>query len=211
MARRKRTLCPELAASRMKIVSSERLSFGEGPCPVFLIGEAPGEQEDKVGKPFVGASGEELRHALLINGIVNIGVSLHNVCKWHPPGNRDPLQPEIKACFWEHLLPSLMASSPKWVITAGAVAGKVVAGPNFSIELEHGIARPASYFEERYGISFIHIPVYHPAAGLHNPSKMILFLGDMAAAGDVIKGKIKPQPPMDIYAGKEKYNAAGRL
>jgi len=117
------------------------------------------------------------------------------------PGNRDPKAQEIKNCVEAHLILQLQMMQPQWIITVGKIASQAIAGPKLSIELEHGIPRPAIF----QGLSFIHIPVYHPAAGLHDPSKMILFLGDIATVGDVVKGKINPYPVVDEFAGKEKY------
>jgi len=195
-------LCPELVASRKKIVTGEL--FGDALPSIVLIGEAPGVQENLTGRPFVGVSGDELRHALRVNGLPRFGVYITNVCLCHPPGNRDPKTQEIKNCVEAHLIPKLQEVQPQWVITAGKIAGQVLAGPKFSIELEHGIPRPA-FFQ---GLSFIHIPVYHPAAGLHDPSKMILFLDDMTTAGNVVKGKVSPYPVVDEFAGREKYEEA---
>lgn len=192
-------LCPDLVASRKTIVRGEL--FGSDLPKIVVIGEAPGVEEDKVGRPFVWTSGEELRHALRVNGLAAIGCFLTNVCLCHPLGNRDPKAEEIRNCVDNHLIPTLLAIRPHWIITVGRIAGQVLAGPDFSVEMEHGIPRPINF----HGLEAIHIPAYHPAAGLHNPSKMILFLGDMIAAGNVVKGKISPHPPLDVLAGKESY------
>ena len=194
-------LCPELVASRKQIVYGELIG-AEFP-RIVLIGEAPGFEEDREGRPFIGVSGDELRRALAVNGLLQYGVYVTNVCLCHPPKNRDPLTSEITCCVASHLTPKLEELQPRWVITVGRIASQVIAGPEFSIELEHGIPRHLSAaFRD---LEFIHIPTYHPAAGLHEPSKMILFMGDMRTAGQVVKGKLSPNPPVDTLARKEHY------
>ena len=192
-------LCPELSANRSRIVRGTHV--GSELPKVAVIGEAPGRDEDWKGEPFIGASGEELRHFLRVNGIMGRGVYLDNVCMCRPPGNRTPNVSEIRNCTENFLIPKLLTLQPKWIITVGKTASEAISGTEISIEMEHGIPRPLDF----YGMPVIHIPTYHPAAGLHDPSKMLLFMGDMRAAGNVIKGKISPRPPCDEFAGQETY------
>ena len=70
-----------------------------------------------------------------------------------------------------------------------------------SLELLHGIPRPVNLLGHRC----VHIPSYHPAAGLHSPELQIMFHGDMAVAGNVVKGLVSPHPPHVIWDGKENY------
>src|SRR5215218_7075885 len=89
-------VCPKcpLAATRTKAVP------GEGPhnAEVMLIGEGPGFNEDKQGRPFVGASGQFLNELLAGAGYKREEVFITNVVKCRPPGNRDPHPNEIEAC-----------------------------------------------------------------------------------------------------------------
>jgi DNA polymerase len=135
---------------------------GEGnpEARILLIGEAPGYHEDSSGKPFVGNSGKFLTELLAKAGLSREDVFITNVVKHRPPGNRDPLPDEIFACaLW--LDKQISIIDPDVIVTLG----------RFSL---------ARYFPgER--ISKIHgqpkeidgrfvVPMYHPAAALHNGS-----------------------------------------
>ena len=135
---------------------------GEGnpEARILLIGEAPGFHEDAKGKPFIGNSGKFLTELLEKAGLSREEVFITNVVKHRPPGNRDPLPDEIAACAY-HLDRQISIIDPDVIVTLG----------RFSL---------ARYFPgER--ISKIHgqpkeidgrfiVPMYHPAAALHNGS-----------------------------------------
>ena len=135
---------------------------GEGnpDARILLIGEAPGFHEDAKGKPFIGNSGKFLTELLEKAGLSREEVFITNVVKHRPPGNRDPLPDEIAACAY-HLDRQISIIDPDVIVTLG----------RFSL---------ARYFPgER--ISKIHgqpkeidgrfiVPMYHPAAALHNGS-----------------------------------------
>ena len=87
--------CPNLVESRTQIVN------GVGPidASLLIVGEAPGENEDKQGEPFVGKSGDLLNDELNKNGISRSDVRITNTIRCRPKDNRDPRKNEIKNCF----------------------------------------------------------------------------------------------------------------
>jgi DNA polymerase len=194
------TKCPELVMSRKRVCGSDLISINPSSPKVMAIAESPGIDEDNAGVPLVGSSGQEARHHISINGIAAKGIYLDNIIKCHPPGNRDPHQKEIDACTSTYLIPRILELQPEFIISMGKISTEFFLGP-VSMEMVHGIPRPC----EIMGHKFILIPSYHPAAGLHSPEQMILFQCDMKVAGDVIKGKISPHPPVDTFKGVEDY------
>lgn len=96
---------------------------GEGPAgaPIFLVGEAPGREEDETGRPFVGMAGRLLTEMLKEAGVPRSSVFITSVIKCRPPGNRNPKREEIEACR-EHLLRQIEAVRPAVVVLMGNVA-----------------------------------------------------------------------------------------
>ena len=108
----------------------------------FLLGEAPGREEDKYGIPFVGQSGRRLDKLLDIAGIDRNQCSLDNVVRCHPPANRDPRKGEVRACiYW--LYQALRLVKPEFIITLGRIplslfspyGIKAMHGTSFEIDL----------------------------------------------------------------------------
>jgi DNA polymerase len=147
--------CP-LGAQRTRAVP------GEGPvdAEILLIGEAPGYYEDQQGRPFVGAAGQFLEQLLASIGLKRTDVFIANVIKCRPPGNRDPLPEEIGAC--SHWLDEQQAIlSPKVIVTLGRYSLARFL-PGTPIGKVHGQGR-------RIGDIWV-VPMYHPAAALHQGS-----------------------------------------
>jgi DNA polymerase len=147
--------CP-LGAQRTRAVP------GEGPvdAEILLIGEAPGYYEDQQGRPFVGAAGQFLEQLLASIGLKRTDVFIANVIKCRPPGNRDPLPEEIGAC--SHWLDEQQAIlSPKVIVTLGRYSLARFL-PGTPIGKVHGQGR-------RIGDVWV-VPMYHPAAALHQGS-----------------------------------------
>jgi uracil-DNA glycosylase len=142
--------------------SAENAVPGEGnpDARIMLIGEAPGWHEDKQGKPFVGNSGKFLTELLQSAGLNREDVFITNVVKHRPPGNRDPLPDEIMACaHW--LEQQIEAIDPDVVVTLGRFS-MAKFFPGERIGKIHGQAKEV-------GGRYI-VPMYHPAAALHNGS-----------------------------------------
>ena len=147
--------CP-LAAGRIKAVP------GEGPAhaELMLIGEGPGMNEDKQGRPFVGASGQFLTELLAQAGYKREEVFIANVVKCRPPGNRDPQPIEIDACA-DYLNRQIAVINPKVIVTLGRVS-MAKYFPGAKISAIHGQAK-------RINDRTI-VAMFHPAAALHQPA-----------------------------------------
>ncbi|MFZ5912441.1 MAG: uracil-DNA glycosylase family protein [Chloroflexota bacterium] len=134
---------------------------GEGPASseIMLIGEGPGFYENEQGRPFVGAAGQFLEQLLEQAGLKRSDVWIGNVVKCRPPGNRDPLPEELAACD-VYLERQIAVIDPKIIITLGRFSMNKFL-PDAKISAVHGQMR-------RVGNRFV-IPMYHPAAALHQP------------------------------------------
>jgi len=135
---------------------------GEGPADaeVMFIGEGPGFNEDKQGRPFVGAAGQFLNELLQIAGFKREEVYITNVVKCRPPGNRDPLPEEIQACS-RYLERQIELIDPKVIVTLGRFS-MARWFPNDKISAVHGKAK-------RIGGRIV-VAMFHPAAALHQQS-----------------------------------------
>jgi DNA polymerase len=138
--------------------------FGEGNmnAAIFIIGEAPGRDEDIQGRPFVGKSGQLLDKILAACGFTrDEHVFISNIVKCRPPDNRVPTPLEAAACMpW--LLKQIELINPKIMILLGATALKYMAGPDYRITRERG-----NWLNL---LNRLAMPVYHPAALLRDPS-----------------------------------------
>ncbi len=147
-----------LSGTRNKVI------FGEGDlaADIFIIGEAPGRDEDIQGRPFVGKSGQLLDKILAACGFTrNEHVFISNIVKCRPPNNRVPTLQEAETCMpW--LLKQIEMIDPKIIILLGATALKYILGSEHKITHDHG-----NWFtwENRHVM-----PVFHPSALLRDPS-----------------------------------------
>lgn len=145
---------------------------GDGPAnaEIMLIGEGPGFHENEQGRPFVGAAGKFLDQLLAQVNVTRADVFIANVVKCRPPGNRDPQPEELSACD-EHLEAQIQIVNPSIIVTLGRFSmAKFI--PDAKISAIHGQMRKAG---ERYVI-----PMFHPAAALHQPQLKPAILGDFA-------------------------------
>jgi DNA polymerase len=156
-------LCP-LARTRTQAVP------GEGPldAEVMFIGEAPGVNEDRQGRPFVGQAGQFLEELLQAAGLTRAGVYICNVLKCRPPGNRDPLPGEIEACR-DFLDEQIDLLDPLLIVTLGRFS-MARFFPGQTISRLHGSVRQV---DGRHVV-----PMYHPAAALHQASLRNTILED---------------------------------
>jgi uracil-DNA glycosylase family 4 len=127
---------------------------------IMLIGEAPGQHEDRQGLPFIGASGQFLNHLLGTIELSREDVFITNIVKCRPPGNRDPLPDEIAACG-SYLDTQIDAIDPLMIVTLGRFSMSKWF-PTERISRIHGQPR-------RFGNRVV-VPMYHPAAALHQAS-----------------------------------------
>ena len=151
---------------------------GEGPltADVMFIGEAPGVTEDKQGRPFVGAAGQFLEELLAAGGLERPEVYICNVLKCRPPANRDPLPTEIESCH-DYLDEQIDLIDPLVVVTLGRFS-MAKFFPNQTISRIHGQPR---LIAERF-----YMPMYHPAAALHQQSLRSTLLADFAKLPELV-------------------------
>lgn len=153
---------------------ASQLVFGEGNpnSSIYLIGEAPGETEDKTGKPFVGRAGKLLEEVLNSLGIKREDVYISNIVKYRPPKNRPPTPSEISA-FSPFIDEEINIIDPKVIVTLGRFSlAKFL--PQEKISLIHGDPRLISLNKKPTTI----LPMYHPSAALRSPDIKKLFLED---------------------------------
>jgi DNA polymerase len=109
--------CAELATTRKNVVLGE----GAIPCQILFLGEAPGEVEDRTGKPFRGSAGQILRTLVYVTGISMNKCHILNVLKCHPPGNRNPTEEELHNCR-PYLLHQIKVIRSKVIVALGKYA-----------------------------------------------------------------------------------------
>ena len=140
--------------------------FGEGDpdSNIMIIGEAPGREEDEVGRPFVGRAGKLLNEFLKSINLNRDSVFIANTIKCRPPENRDPETAEINACS-DYLDQQINFIKPKVLVLLGKVAANRLLGEDMPMsEL-----RLKKFFIDKYDIPII--VFYHPAYILRSPSQ----------------------------------------
>jgi uracil-DNA glycosylase len=168
--------------------------FGEGPADaaMMLVGEAPGDYEDKQGHPFVGPAGRVLDRALADSGIDRSAVYLTNAVKhfkWRPQGKRRihqrPTGSEIRACHpW--LADELSVVGPRVMVLLGAVAGESFFGSSFRVGSRRGQVSPLT----SGSWSGLMVATIHPSAVLRasdadRPATYDAFVADLTVAASV--------------------------
>ena len=177
-------ICPHPCGLKGKCIDPTRPS---NPI-LFLVGEAPGADEERFGAFFVGKAGQELTNYLDRVGIPRDRVYITNVLKCRPPENRDPHKDEIEACLI-HLRRELEEQKPKFIACAGRFATRTILQQDVDMEQVHGIPFRTSV----WGFDTTVVPVYHPAAGLHNTFEMSLIMNDFISLKGVMMGNVKPR------------------
>ena len=147
-----------LAETRTNVV------FGEGArdAEVMFIGEGPGEQEDRTGRPFAGRAGQLLDDMLAMIDLKREKVFIGNMVKCRPPQNRDPLNIEQEACIG-YLRNQVALLKPKIIVCLGRIAAMKLIKEDFKITREHG------QWLEKAGVWMM--AMYHPSALLRDPRK----------------------------------------
>src|SRR5262245_43361040 len=153
---------------------------GHGPRParVMCIGEAPGRDEDFKGVPFIGYAGREFNeNYLFLAGLKRQEVYVTNTRKCRPDLNRKPTYNEATTCAGHFIPEEIQAVQPEVIILMGATACSLT--PDIDLETEHGIPRKG----ELYGWPCWIVPMFHPAAGLHDTAMMTPMLQDWSDLG----------------------------
>jgi len=163
-----------LAETRTNIV------FGTGnpDAELMFVGEAPGEQEDLSGTPFVGRAGQLLDRYLYAVDIKREDVYIANILKCRPPKNRDPQPAEEDACM-DFLREQVRIIRPKVIVCLGRIAAMRLISPDYKISQEHG-----QWVEKG---TFSMTAVFHPAALLRDPRRKEDMMDDMKAIAAKLK------------------------
>ena len=153
-------------------------SDGNPEARLMLIGEAPGADEDRIGKPFVGASGQLLDRQLAAIGYDRTNALITNVLFWRPPGNRTPTPAEIAAClpFVERMVEIV---DPAVLVLVGGIAAKTMLARSEGIMKLRG--RWLEFRTPRMARPVPTIATFHPAYLLRSPGQKRLAWQDMLA------------------------------
>ncbi len=175
-------VCPkcELSKTRTHAVPGE----GNPKAEIVFIGEGPGFYEDQQARPFVGPAGKFLDELLASIGLKRADVFICNVLKCRPPGNRDPLPAEIAACKpW--LDEQLDVIKPKVIVTLGRFSMNRYF-PGQSISRIHGQSKQVG--------DVIVVPMYHPAAALHQGSLRRTIEQDFKKLPAILQEALRTEP-----------------
>lgn len=155
-----------LADTRTQVV------FGEGNrrAELMFVGEAPGFDEDREGKPFVGKAGQLLTKIIEAMGLARSDVYIANCLKCRPPGNRNPLPDEIGRCQ-PYLKEQIALVRPRVICALGKFAAQTL------LETDAPISRLRGRFHDWNGIKLM--PTFHPAYLLRNPADKKLVWEDI--------------------------------
>ncbi len=166
------------------------LVFGEGPKnpKLMLIGEAPGEQESLMGRPFVGKAGKNLDHFLALVGLVRGEIYITNVVKFRPTktgatgrlSNRPPTREEI-ALFRPWLMAEIARVNPGVIATLGNVPLQAVTDSRITIGEAHGRLTVAGETGRPL------FPLYHPASLIYNRALTPVYEQDVRALADMLR------------------------
>lgn len=179
---------------------------GRGPIPsrIMIVGEAPGREEERRGKPFVGDSGLELEGYLLRAGILAHECYITNRVKCRPKDNEDPILDDFIHCD-RYLADEIRRVNPQVIIAVGRHATRYFLDDDIDLERCHGIVT-------KVGGRFI-LPVYHPAYGLHQTSKMVFIEDDFQRLKNptyTVSECVMPASRLVVYPGEldaECYNS----
>jgi uracil-DNA glycosylase len=196
--------CP-LSETRNTVV----FGTGDANADLMFVGEAPGFNEDKQGKPFVGQAGKLLDKLLEEIGMERGQCFIANVLKCRPPGNRDPQPAEIEACEG-HLFTQIGQIEPRVVCSLGNFATKLLSGSPQGITKVRGVPQ----VRELGGRTVFLYPIFHPAAALYTPAMLERLREDFKALPGLLAqplpGESAPAPeeapepePVMVGAGVE--------
>ena len=182
--------CP-LSVERNTVV----FGTGDPDADLIFVGEAPGFNEDKQGKPFVGQAGKLLDKLLAEIGMERGQCFIANVLKCRPPGNRDPQPDEIDACK-PFLHRKIELIEPKVVCTLGNFATKLLSGRPEGITRVRGVPQ----LRELGGRTVFLYPIFHPAAALYTPAMLERLREDFKALPELLA---QPLPGESSQAAPE--------
>ena len=173
MEREKENLLKELEEEVLKCCKCRlckgrtKVVFGEGNIntKLMFVGEAPGEQEDLQGRPFVGRAGQLLTRFLNLFGVSRERIYITNIVKCRPPQNRNPQPDEIKSCY-PYLEKQIEIITPKVILCLGAFASRTLLNLPPSAAISKLRGKPQEV--EIGNLKVTVIPTFHPAYLLRN-------------------------------------------
>jgi uracil-DNA glycosylase len=164
--------------------SRTQVVFGEGPlnAELFVVGEAPGFNEDKEGKPFRGASGMLFERLLSSVGLERERVYMTTVNKCRPPGSppRSPKPSEVSSCR-PYLVAQLAAVDPRVVVAMGDLVSRVLTGRKEAVARIRGRAIP---LDGRYVF-----PTLSPSRALYTPAERALLISDFSRLPELLEAE----------------------
>jgi len=174
-----------------------------------MFGQNPGKQEEasaergEYGRVFIGDAGRELNeHYLALAGLVRSeDVFVSNVMKCHTENDRKPSPREIATCAAHHMPGELIERDPDIVVLMGSPACSIV--PEIWLEAHHGYPLKVNLFGTQRWV----VPMYHPAAGLHDPSMMTELMQDFERLRKIVGGDYSV--PIDEYPNPEYRDLTG--
>ena len=152
---------------------------GDPDADWLIIGEAPGQQEDRRGEPFVGRAGQLLDQMLLAVGLDRPSVFIANVLKCRPPNNRDPAKHEAEACR-HYLERQIELINPKIVLAVGRIAAQLLLGSDAPLGQLRGRSHSLKGGELPLVVTF------HPAYLLRSPSQKAKAWQDLCLARQIV-------------------------
>ena len=187
--------CPLCVLSRTRTLAVP--GDGNPAARIMIVGEAPGKNEDEKGLPFVGAAGQLLNQLLDSVGLRREDAYITNIIKCRPPGNRDPLPEEVKACSG-YLDRQVEIIRPAVILLLGRHAvQRLLPGLD-------GISRVHGTLVERGDRAYV--PLYHPAAALYNGFLVDTLKADFIKVKgyiDVIEARRAATAPADLPGDPE--------
>ena len=160
-----------------KTAKSTVFSDGVSSARIMLVGEAPGQDEDRTGKPFVGRSGQLLDAMMATIGLSRAdNLYIANVIPWRPPGNRAPSVDELETCK-PFIMRQIELVAPEIIVLVGGTSAKTL------LNTETGITRLRGKWQtlEIGGRDIPALPFFHPAYVLRRPETKIDVWADLCA------------------------------
>ena len=147
---------------------------GNVDAEIMLVGEAPGNQEDIEGKPFVGKSGQLLDKILETININRTNCYISNIIPWRPPGNRNPTAEEISMCL-PFIKKHIELVNPKILLLVGSISSKSILNKNLGITKLRG----EWHIYKDGDIEIPALPIFHPAYLLRRPNNKSYVMRDI--------------------------------
>ena len=173
--------------------TATQLVFADGApgASIMIVGEAPGGDEDRIGRPFVGRAGQLLDRMLAAIGLDRTKVYIANVVPWRPPGNRTPTPQETAICL-PFIRRQIQLCAPRWLVTMGNPSTQTLLGVKDGITRIRGTWR---VYEIAPGETVPALPTLHPAYLLRTPAaKRWAWLDLRALRKAVDAGAAQPTP-----------------